>query len=257
MKRHSTVIIVLAGSLVILSMLGCSVGRQIVKGPNTPTATPTATRRPTFTATASATPLPPMTNTPLPTNTPDVPPTATPTNTAEVPPTETPKPEPPTNTPKPTEPPEPAPPPPPPTDTPVPEPAAPPPTATPSTPYVGRIVTGFPNCGSTGIFGYVKDAGGGVVTDAYVHVWTDTWEGDWSKSKGATFGGAADKDDDNDRNYELAIAGVGVAAGSWHVAITDGRNLTLLSPIYEITTSQNCEGDGAVQWVHVDFTKNY
>ncbi len=255
MKRHSTVIIVLAGSLVILSMLGCSVGRQIVKGPNTPTATPTATRRPTFTATASATPLPPMTNTPLPTNTPEVPPTATPTNTAEVPPTETPKPEPPTNTPKPTEPPQPAPP--PPTDTPVPEPAAPPPTATPSTPYVGRIVTGFPNCGSTGIFGYVKDAGGGVVTDAYVHVWTDTWEGDWSKSKGATFGGAADKDDDNDRNYELAIAGVGVAAGSWHVAITDGRNLTLLSPIYEITTSQNCEGDGAVQWVQVDFTKNY
>ena len=122
---------------------------------------------------------------------------------------------------------------------------------------MGRIVTGFPNCGSTGIFGYVKDAGGGVVTDAYVHVWTDTWEGDWSKSKGATFGGAADKDDDNDRNYELAIAGVGVAAGSWHVAITDGRNLTLLSPIYEITTSQNCEGDGAVQWVQVDFTKNY
>jgi len=260
MKRHRNEIILLASGLALLSMLGCSVGRQIVKGPSTPTATPTATRRPTFTATASATPLPPVTNTPLPTDTPQVQATTVPTNPPEVPPTDTPKPEPPTSTPKPAEAPTQAPPPPPPpTDTPVPQPAAPPPTATPSTPYVARIVTGFPNCGSTGLFGYVKTAGGGLVSDVYLHVWTDTWDGEFAKSDDGTFGGDPDEDDDNDRNYELPIAQVGVVGGSWHVAIVDDDedDFKVLSPVYEITTSQNCEGDGAVQWVQVDFTKNY
>ena len=244
MKRHSIIIVIVVTSLVMLGMLGCSVGRRIVKGPNTPTSTPTSTRRPTFTATASATPLPLVTNTPTPTLTPQVPPTDTPvppTDTPEVPPTDTPRPEPPTNTPKPA---------PPPTDTPLPQPTQPPPTPTPSTPYVGRIVTGFPNCGSTGLFGHLKDTGGGIVADVYVHVWTDNWEGFWTKSKGETFG------NDGDRNFELPID-LSVVGGSWHVAITEGRNMELRSPIYEVTTTQHCEGDGAVQWTRIDFTKNY
>jgi hypothetical protein len=239
MKRYSAIIVIVVASLVMLGMLGCSVGRRIVKGANTPTSTPTATRRPTFTATVTATLSPLVTNTPMPSPTPQVPPTNTP-----VPVTDTPQPEPPTNTPKP------APPPPPPTDTPVPQPAEPPPTPTPSTPYVGRIVSGFPNCGSTGLFGHIKDTGGGIVADINVHVWTDNWEGFWAKSKGETFG------NDGDRNFELPID-LSVVGGSWHVAITEGENMELRSPIYEMTTTQHCEGDGAVQWTRLDFTKNY
>jgi hypothetical protein len=101
------------------------------------------------------------------------------------------------------------------------------------------------------VFGYIKDAGGGIVGDAYVHVWTDTWEGEWTKSDSETFG------NDGDRNFDLPIAQTMVAAGSWHVAITEGENLDLRSPIYEVTTTQHCEGDGAVQWTRIDFTKNY
>jgi len=89
------------------------------------------------------------------------------------------------------------------------------------------------------------------VKDYYVHVWTDNWEGVWTKAKGEAFG------NDGDRNYDLAIAEVGVVAGSWHVAVTEGRNMNLLSPVYDMTTTQHCEGDGAVQWTKIDFTKVY
>ena len=101
------------------------------------------------------------------------------------------------------------------------------------------------------MFGHIRDTGGNNVVDAYIHAWTDNWEGVWTKSRGDNYG------NDGDRNYELPIAEKGVVGGTWHVAVTEGRNLTLLSPIYEITTSQNCEGDGAVQWTQMDFTKNY
>lgn len=112
-------------------------------------------------------------------------------------------------------------------------------------------MTGFPNCGSTGVFGFMKDGAGNLVKDYYVHVWTDNWEGAWTKSKGEKFG------NDGDRNFELPIAEVGVVAGSWHVAVTEGRNMNLLSPVYEMVTTQHCEGDGAVQWTKMDFTKVY
>jgi hypothetical protein len=67
-KPNSTIVIIICG-LAMLSLLSCSVGRAIVKGPQSPTATPTATHRPTFTATISPTPKPTATATQQPTPT--------------------------------------------------------------------------------------------------------------------------------------------------------------------------------------------
>jgi len=249
MKHGSTAIVLAITALIMLGILGCSVGRRIVKGPSSATATPTSTRRPTYTPTAS------------PTFTPFA--TAKPTNTATrvIPPTNTPAPgatspqaasQAPTNTPVPTQPkaaPKPKPPAPPPTPTPLPAPPPPTNTPAPTTPYVGKIVTGFPNCGTTGVFGFVRDSGGHKIGDVRIRVWGDTWKGDWAKSSGSSFG------NDGDRNYEFKIADA-VAPGLWHVAVTDGKTETMLSPSVDVTSSKNCEGDGAVQWTKVDFTKN-
>jgi hypothetical protein len=118
--------------IMLMSSLGCSVGRLLVQAP-TPTLAPTKTPRPTFTFTPNWTPTlfptPTITSTPLPpvaTPTPEA--TATPEAVAVVP-TDTPPPPPPTNTPVPQ----------PPTDTPTPA----PPTATPAPayPFVCQLIT--------------------------------------------------------------------------------------------------------------------
>jgi hypothetical protein len=137
----------------LVSSLGCSVGRLLVQAP-TPTLAPTKTPRPTFTFTPNWTPTlfptPTITSTPLPpaaTPTPEA--TATPEAVAVVP-TDTPPPPPPTNTPVPQ----------PPTDTPTPA----PPTATPTPEYPFTVTPYVYNTGSpleTRITGYVikiKDA---------------------------------------------------------------------------------------------------
>ncbi len=198
-KPNPTIVVAVCG-MVMLTMLGCSVGRAIVKGPQPPTATPTATHRPTFTATISPTPRPTATATP-------VPPQA---------------------------------------DNPA---AAPAGAAAPSnTPFVATIVGSFANCDNTGVFGFVRDANQAFVGDAYIRVWTDNWKGVWAKTNG-------DPGKDEDRNYELQIADQAVA-GTWHVAVVNGDNSTeTLSPVVDVTGSQNCEGNGAVQWTKVDFTK--
>lgn len=241
MKQRPAAVVLLVTALLMVGILGCSVGRRIVKGPDPATATPTATRRPTYTPTASPTFAPSATS--KPTNTATL--VAPPTNTPEAAPAQTNTPVPPTRKPAP-KPKAPAAPP-----TPTAPPAPPPPTNTPapSTPYVGKVATGFPNCGSTGIFGFVRDTSNRNVGDIHVRVWTDKWEGLWAKSTGDSFG------NDGDRNFEIKIA-EGVAPGSWHVAIVkEKKSEEMLSPIVEITSSEKCEGDGAVQWTKIEFTK--
>jgi hypothetical protein len=129
-RRKALPSLVLA--IMLVSSLGCSVGRLLVQAP-TPTLAPTKTPRPTFTFTPNWTPTlfptPTITSTPLPpaaTPTPEA--TATPEAVAVVP-TDTPPPPPPTNTPVPQ----------PPTDTPTPA----PPTATPAPayPFVCQLIT--------------------------------------------------------------------------------------------------------------------
>ena len=241
MQSRSNAVVFVITCLVLAAVLGCSVGSRIVSGPVPPTPTPTATRRPTFTPTG--------TNTPTPPSTPTFTPTPVPTQTPTEPATDTPVPKPPTPTPPPQQ--EAPPPPPPPTDTPIPAPPAPTDTPAPTTPFVGSVVTGFPNCGSTGVFGYVKDTGGNNVDGAHIRVWTDTWDGVWGKSRGDSFG------IDGDRNFEVKIADA-VVANTWHVAIVNGEESTeTLSPVIDITSSQHCEGDGAVQWTKIDFTKHF
>jgi len=248
MKQRSTAIVLAITALIMLGILGCSVGRRIVKGPSPATATPTSTRRPTYTPTASPTFTQVAMAKPTNTATRVVPPANTPAPGATSPQT---APQAPTNTPvapKPKATAKPKPPAPPPTPTPPPAPPPPTNTPAPTTPYAGKIVTGFPNCGSTGVFGFVRDRSNQKIADIRIRVWGDTWKGEWAKSSGDSFG------NDGDRNYEFKIADA-IAPGVWHVAITDGKSETMLSPSVDVTSSQKCEGDGAVQWTKVDFTK--
>jgi hypothetical protein len=131
-RRKALPSLVLA--VLLVSSLGCSVGRLLVQAP-TPTLAPTKTPRPTFTFTPNWTPtlLPTSTITPTPlppADTPTPEPTATPEAVAAVPTdTPVPPPPPPTNTQVPQ----------PPADTPTPE----PPTATPAPayPFVCQLIT--------------------------------------------------------------------------------------------------------------------
>jgi hypothetical protein len=132
--------------VLLVSSLGCSVGRLLVQAP-TPTLAPTKTPRPTFTFTPNWTPtlLPTSTITPTPlppadTPTPEA--TATPEAVAAVP-TDTPVP-PPTNTPVPQ----------PPADTPTPA----PPTATPTPQYPFTITP------------YIHDTGSALETRVTAHI---------------------------------------------------------------------------------------
>jgi hypothetical protein len=243
-KPNSTVIFVVSG-LVMLTLLGCSVGRAIVKGPQAPTGTATATHRATFTATISPTPRPTATPTATSKATVAASPTLTAAAPAESATVARVRPQP-AQPPAPTAPEVPA------VAAPVPPAAA---TAAPAapvgqanTPFAGAIVGSFPNCGTTGVFGFVRDTQQTFVTDVHIRIWTDTWKGVWVKS-----GGNPGKD--ADRNYEAKIADQ-IVAGSWHVAVVKATDSTeVLSPIVEVTSSQNCEGNGAVQWTKVDFTK--
>jgi hypothetical protein len=112
-------------------------------------------------------------------------------------------------------------------------------------------VGSFPNCGTTGVFGFVRDQNRQNMKDVYVRIWTDNWKGIWAASSGSSFG------NNKDRNYEVKVAD-GVVAGNWHVAVVKGKDSEkAISPVVDVTSSQNCEGSGAVQWTKVDFTKNF
>jgi hypothetical protein len=103
---YRPMVIFLVAVLLLVSGLGCSVGRLIARAP-TETPTPVKTLRPTFTSTpdwtATPTETPTPTNTPIPTATSLPTDTPTPEPSATLAPTNTRPPPPPTDTPAPTE----------------------------------------------------------------------------------------------------------------------------------------------------------
>jgi hypothetical protein len=205
----------------------------------TATATPTSTYTPSPTPTPSntPTPMPTSTNTPLPTDTPT--PTQTPTNTATLQPTNTPT-EAPTATRKPALPP-----------TKQPTRA---PTNTPAPPFTGAFVNSSTNCGTKGVWGYVKYASGAPFPGVMVGVWSNGWAGRVSGPSKA------------DGKYEVLMNDV--PAGEFQVAVVNADtcdrysgglaadSCDRLSEPISVTLNEiwECESEGTVQWAEVLFT---
>lgn len=197
----------------------------------TSTFTPSATPTPTDTPTATATP----TDTPLPTATP----TQTPTNTATPQPTSTPT-RAPTATRKPAPPPTKAPP--------------PAPTNTPAPPFSGAVVNSTQNCGTKGVWGYVKHRSGAPFPGVFVGVWSDAWAGRVSPP--------------SEESGKYTVLMNDVPAGEFKVAVVDpdtcgtyGGFLTAASCDYlskpiNVTLNEiwECENEGTIQWVEVLYT---
>lgn len=185
----------------------------------TDTASPTAPPRPTATDTATPT------QTPTPTNTP-IPPTATSTRP---PPTKTPTRRPPTSTPRPR-----------PTNTPVPPPGG----------FSLRItsVRTYPNCCSLGVFGTIRNSGGGLMGGVNVRVIPAGGNtGLQTTSSGGFIGGGSD------RNYEFSNAS-GMGAGTYTVVAVDALGQAV-SPSRQITVC-GMGNASCAQWVAVDFQQN-
>ncbi len=156
-------------------------------------------------------------------------PTATPR-----PPTATPQPAPPTAAP--------------PTATEVPPTATPGPTAPPAGQYqyrLGRTVTCTPNCGTTGVKGFVYDVNANYVPGLIVRVWTDGW--------------CCGEDETSVYEpYEIMLS-PGPKGGHWYVAVYSHDGSTQLSDIVEVYTDQEpCEpSSGGCQWPVVDFVARW
>ena len=201
------------------------------KATSTNTASPTPTPTQTPTSTPTATDTPEQTDTPAPTN--------TPTNTATPLPTSTPT-SAPTSTPRPTS-----------LPTKVPTPA---PTSTPALPFTGSVVGGSPNCGTMGVWGYVKTDSGAPYPAVNIGVWSDAWEGRLSAPSEA------------DGKYSVLLSDV--PAGVYRVAVVDAdtcgtrdgvptaKDCNRLSEPVEVTLYDiyECENEGTVQWSEVLFT---
>lgn len=239
--RHWSIIAI----LVLLSYLVYSQLIVLIMESKKPTPTPTRTPMPTFTPifTPGIIPRPP---TPTPTATLVMPPTDTPTPEGEptsaalspavtatpYPPTVTAQPASPTATP--------------PTATEVSPTATPAPTTPPPTHYqyrLGRPVTCTPNCGSTGVKGFVYDVTANYASGLIVKVWADEW--------------CCGEKETGHAPYEILLS-PGPRAGHWYVAVYSHDGSAQLSDLIEIETDgwESCESSGC-QWAEVDFVARW
>ena len=220
-------------------------------------AAATRTPKPTFTATATAThtsvpsPTPTATHTAIPTalpsNTPPPTDSPTPTPTTTPAPTDTATPEP-TNTPtaKATNTRQPAP---PPTNT-----ATPAPTNTPAPPFSGAVVNSTQNCGTKGVWGYVKHQSGAPYPGVRIGVWSSAWAGRLSAPAEAD--GKYTVDLNNLPAGEFSVAVVEPDTCGTDGGVPSANRCDYLSSPITITLNETweCENQGTVQWVEVLYT---
>ena len=203
----------------------------------TATATPTSTYTPSPTPRPSNTPTPTAapTNTPTPTDTP----TPTPTDTATPLPTSTPT-KAPTATRKPA---------PPPTKKPPPA-----PTRIPAPPFTGAVLNSSPNCGTKGIWGYVKHASGAPFSGVTVGVWSDAWAGRLSGPSKEDGKYEVLMNDVTASEFQIAVVKVDTC-DTYYGALTANSCDRLSAPIsFTLNEIWECEKEGTVQWVEVLYT---
>jgi hypothetical protein len=241
----AVIVIVWIVLAVALTQSGSQDASEISAVTRTPKPTFTATATPTSTFTPSPTPSPSNTPTPTPASTNTPPPTDTPTPTPT--PTDTATPEP-TNTPTkaPTATRKPAPPP-----TKKPPPA---PTRTPTPPFTGAVVNSSRNCGTKGVWGYVKHASGAPFSGVTVGVWSDAWAGRLSGPSKEDGKYEVLMNDATAGEFQIAVVKVDTC-DTYYGALTANGCDRLSAPIkFTLNEIWECENEGTVQWVEVLYT---
>ena len=117
-------------------------------------------------------------------------------------------------------------------------------TATPVAPAWGwhsTTVQGFPNCGTTYLRGYVRDAGGNGVNGMAIKSWND-----WGNEHVA-----GSRNYQNSDGYWDRLIGSGIRAGKWYVALVDGSG-NIASDTVTINFTDSC-ASGGVQQIEIEF----
>ncbi len=125
-------------------------------------------------------------------------------------------------------------------------PAAPPAaTPTPVSSHAWRIEgpNVYPNCGTTWVWGKVKDATGAGVDGISVRSWND-WGNEVISGSGQP---------GRETGYWDRIMGPGVRAGTWYAAVVDGNGV-ISSPVAVFTFTGDC-GAGGIQSVELNWVR--
>lgn len=102
----------------------------------------------------------------------------------------------------------------------------------------------YKNCGTTYVYGKVKDQAGNPVNGISVRSWND-WGNVFISGSGS--GG-------REAGYWDRIIGSGVRAGTWYAAVIDGAG-TISSPVAVYTFTDSC-AEGGIQQIELDFIQN-
>jgi len=126
--------------------------------------------------------------------------------------------------------------------TPTPAPTAAPPPST-NYPWHSTNVQGFPNCGTTYMYAYTRDANGNGVNGMTLKSWND-------------YGNvyiASTRNYNGQDGYWDRVIGPGVRAGKWYVELVDGAG-NQASDIVTVNFTDSCAANaGNVQEAEVDF----
>lgn len=110
-------------------------------------------------------------------------------------------------------------------------------------PWAVSNVTNYPNCGTTYMFGYARDAGGNGVNGLAIKSWNDY--GNYYTAGTSNYNG---KD-----GYWDRVIGSGVRAGKWYVQVVDGAG-NPASAVQVVNFSGSCDpSTNPANQVEVDF----
>jgi len=125
--------------------------------------------------------------------------------------------------------------------------APPPPPPPPSYPWRVAGIQGWPNCGTTYVRAYTRDANGNGVNGMTLKSWND-WGNEYVASS-RNYNG-------QDGYWDRVIWGGSPRAGQWYVALVDGAGQQS-SDVAVVNFTDSCEPDkGNVQEAEVEFRAN-
>lgn len=127
------------------------------------------------------------------------------------------------------------------------------PTSTPVLPFTGSVLGSTPNCGTMGVWGYVKIENGSPYPGVIIGVWTDAWDGRVSAPSEADGKYTVLLTDLPAGTFRVAVVDVGTC--SLHDGVPTARGCDRLSEPVEVTLdyTYECENEGTVQWSEVHF----
>jgi hypothetical protein len=115
------------------------------------------------------------------------------------------------------------------------------------------VVGNWPNCGTKGVWGFVKAASGSPYPGVRVGVWSDDWAGRVSGPAEADGKYTVLLNDVPAGTFKVAVVNADTC-GTYAGFLTADRCDHLSKPI-EVTLNEiyECENEGTVQWSQVDY----